>query len=208
VPQKEIDSARIERDALKQRHAAVSASVNSPETLVAPVSGVISEAHVVAGQVVDAREILFEIIDPVRLAVEALAYDAGLVSTIVGASALADDYATLELKLVGGGRQLREQALPLLFLITKSTAPVPVGQPVKVIVRTTKGVQGAAVARTAVTKVGAGETAVWVHTEAERFVARRVKPLSLDANNAAITDALHAGERVVVDGAGLLSQIR
>jgi hypothetical protein len=208
VPQKEIDSARIERDALKQRHAAVSASVNSPEVLVAPVTGVISEAHVVAGQVVDARDILFEIIDPARLSVEALAYDPGLVPTITGASALADDYATLELKLVGGGRQLREQALPLLFQITKSSAPVPVGQPVKVIVRTAKGVQGAAVARTAVTKVGSGETAVWVHTEAERFVARRVKPVSLDAGNVAIIDALHAGERVVVDGAGLLSQIR
>ena len=35
--------------------------------LRAPVSGVIASASVVAGQVVDARELLFEVIDPTRL---------------------------------------------------------------------------------------------------------------------------------------------
>ena len=38
-----------------------------------PMAGVISAVHVVPGQVVEAREILFEIVDPERLAVEALA---------------------------------------------------------------------------------------------------------------------------------------
>jgi hypothetical protein len=64
------------------------------------------------------------------------------------------------------------------------------------------------VPRAALTRVGAGETAVWVHTEAERFVARRVRHQSLDANNVAISDGLHAGDRVVIQGAGLLSQVR
>ena len=104
--------------------------------------------------------------------------------------------------------QLREQALPLLFRIAKTTAPVAVGQPVKVIVRTAQGIKGAAVLRSALTKVGAGETAVWVHIDAERFVARRVRHQSLDANNVAIAEGLQAGDRVVVEGAGLLSQVR
>jgi hypothetical protein len=64
------------------------------------------------------------------------------------------------------------------------------------------------VPRTALTKVGAGETAVWVHTEAERFVARRIRHQSLDAANVAILDGLHDGDRVVTIGAGLLSQVR
>jgi hypothetical protein len=86
---------------------------------------------------------------------------------------------------------------------------VAVGQPVKVIVRTAHEIKGAARAAAALTKVGAGETAVWVHTEAERFVAAPVRHQSLDAANVAIADGLHEGDRVVtVEGAGLLSQVR
>jgi len=208
VPQKEIEAARIERDALQKRRAFVGASINAAEPLLATATGVISASHhLVAGQVVDAREILFEIVDPTRLAVEALAYDAGIAATLISASALAEQTA-LELKFVGAGRQLREQALPLLFRIATTNAAVAVGQPVKVIVRTTHQTKGAAVPRAALTRVGAGETAVWVHTEAERFVARRVRHQSLDANNVAISDGLREGDRVVIQGAGLLSQVR
>lgn len=208
VPQKEIEAARIEHTALQQRRAYVRASIDSAEQLVAPATGIVSASHhLLAGQVVDAKEVLFEIVDPARLAVEALAYDVGIAKTLVSASALADQTA-LDLKFVGGGQQLREQALPLLFRITNPNAAVAVGQPVKVIVRIDKGVKGATVPRAALTKVGAGETAVWVHTEAERFVARRIRHQSLDAANVAILEGLHDGDRVVTIGAGLLSQVR
>jgi len=171
-------------------------------------AGIISASHhLLAGQVVDAKEVLFEIVDPARLAVEALAYDVGIAKTLVSASALADQTA-LDLKFVGGGQQLREQALPLLFRITNRNAAVAVGQPVKVFARTEQGVKGATAPRTALTQVGAGETAVWVHIEAERFVARRIRHQSLDAANVAILDGLHDGDRVVTVGAGLLSQVR
>jgi hypothetical protein len=208
VPQKEIEAAKIEHAALQKRHAFVNASVNAAEPLSAPVAGVISAAGMVAGQVVEAREILFEIVDPARLSVEALAYDAGLAASISGASALTDNATALDLKFIGGGRQLREQALPLLFGITTRDANVAVGQPVKVMVRTARGIQGAALARQALTKLASGEPAVWVHAEAERFVARKVRVQSLDAAHVAITEGLHDGDRVVTEGAGLLSQVR
>lgn len=208
VPQKEIEAARIEHAALKQRRTFVAASVDSAEPLRAPASGVISASHhLLAGQIVDARETLFEIVDPARLAIEALAYEPEIVGTLKSASALAGDTA-LELSFVGGGRQLREQALPLLFRIVKPEASVAVGQPVKVVVRTARGIKGQAVPRQAMTKVGAGETAVWVHVEPERFVARKVRFQPLDAAHVAVIDGLHDGDRVVVDGASLLSQVR
>lgn len=208
VPQKEIDAARIEHGALQKRRAFVAASIDSAEPLLAPGAGVISASHhLVAGQVVDAREVLFEIVDPEHLAVEALAYDPGIGASLIAASALAEQTA-LELKYVGGGRQLREQALPLLFRIVSANSMVAVGQPVKVIVRTAHELKGASVPRSALTKVGAGETALWVHTEAERFVVRRVRHQALDAANVAIVDGLREGDRVVIEGAGLLSQVR
>lgn len=208
VPQKEIEAARIELAALKKRRAFVNASVNAAEPLLAPVSGIISASSVVAGQVVEAREILFEIIDPARLAVEALAYDAALASTISGASALADKATPLELKFIGGGRQMREQALPLLFAISTAKAPVAVGQPVQVMLRTAQNLQGFAVPRSALGKNAAGDSVLWVHVAAERFVARKVRAQALDAGQWAILDGLHDGDRVVVEGAGLLAQVR
>lgn len=207
VPQKEIEAVKIEHAALQKRLGFVAASVNTALPLIAPVSGIISTSHVVAGQVVDTKELLFEIVDPARLAVEALAYDVNLASTITGASATAGEM-TLDLKFMGGGRQLREQALPLLFAITSRDAPVAVGQPVKLIVRTTHRTTGAALSRQAVTKTGTGDAMVWVQSGADRFTARRVRIKPLDAANVAITEGLKDEERVVVEGANLLSQVR
>lgn len=208
VPQKEVEAARIEREALRKRRNFVAASIDGAVPLRAPVSGVLSASHhLLAGQIVDAREVLFEIVDPARLAVEALAYDPGIASTLRSTSAKAGD-AALELRFVGGGRQLREQALPLLFRIVNPGAALAVGQPVKVVVRTQRGIKGAAVPVQSITKLGSGETAVWVHAEPERFVARKIRTQPLDAANIAVVDGLHDGDRVVTDGASLLSQVR
>ncbi|MFP5410236.1 MAG: efflux RND transporter periplasmic adaptor subunit [Gammaproteobacteria bacterium] len=208
VPQKDVDTARDERDALRKRRAAVAASVGAAEALRAPVSGIVGATHVVAGQVVEAREVLFEIVDPARLAVEALAYDATLAGTIGAASATLPDGRVLPLTFLGGGRVLREQALPLLFRIAVPDAPVAVGQPLAVIVQTRGTGPGVALRAAALVKNRAGATAVWVRDGAERFVLRAVEARPLDAATAVVTRGLAAGERVVTEGATLLTQVR
>ena len=52
----------------------------------APVDGVIASAHAVVGQVLDAREQVFEVVDPARLRIEALAYDPAQAQDVAGAS--------------------------------------------------------------------------------------------------------------------------
>lgn len=207
IPQKEIEAARFEAEALKKRRAAVGASVGAAEALRAPVSGTIAAANVVAGQVVESKEVLFEVVDPARLAVEALAYDPALADGIGEASAQLPGGA-LKLQYVGGGRLLREQAMPLLFRVVAQDAPVAVGQPLKVIAKTSRKTRGAAVPMAALVKVSAGETAIWVRDGAERFVLRKVRVQSLDATSVAVTSGLASGERVVTDGASLLAQVR
>lgn len=207
LPQSAIEAARLELKALKRRRAAVGASINLPEPLVAPASGVISAANAVVGQVVEAKEILFEVVDPTRLAIEALAYDPALAAGIVSASAAVAG-GSLELQFVGGGRQLREQALPLLFRVKSANAAMAVGQPLKVVARTSRTSKGAPVPQAALVKTGAGETAVWIHADAERFVLRKVGQHPADAATITLTSGVAQGERVVTEGAGLLSQVR
>lgn len=207
VPQKEIDAARAEAVSLKARKAAVAGSFQR-EALRAPVSGLISLANVVAGQVVEAKEILFEVIDPSRLRVEAVAYDSALAGQIAGATGMTERKQPLALTFIGLSYQLREQALPMQFDVTPPLPVLSVGQPVTVFVQTRKTRQGIPVPQGSVMKNAGGEVVVWVHTAAERFVPKKVKVQPLDADTVAVIEGLHDGDRVVTQGAALLSQIR
>jgi membrane fusion protein, heavy metal efflux system len=212
VPQKEIDAARAEAVALRQRVAAVGGSLNATESLLAPVSGVIASVHVVAGQVVDARELLFEIVDPQRLMVEANAFDASLVGQIAAAGASPGGGIGVPLRFVGAGRTLREGALPLVFRTDiakgQDVPALAVGQPVTVIVQTKTQVQGVPVTTAAVVKNPSNQDIVWVHTAAETFEPRPVRWTALDGATVSILDGLQAGDRVVVQGAPLVNQVR
>lgn len=207
VAQSAIEAARLEAAALQRRRDAVAASLGAAEPLKAPVDGVIGSLNVVAGQIVDAREILFEVVDPARLVVEALAYDlAGSADLGRASSSLGGE--RIELEFLGAARQLREEALPLLFRVVSGGAALAVGQPLKVLAQTRRTVQGAAVPHAALVKIGDGSTAVWLHESAERFVLRTVETVPLDAERVAVVRGLKAGDRVVTDGASLLSQVR
>lgn len=207
VPQSAIEVTRIEWESLKQRRQAVAAGLQTSEVLVAPVTGTVSAVRAMIGQVVDAKDVLFEVVDPSRLGVEALAYDASVLNGLANASAVTPG-GSLELQYLGGGQQLREQAIPLLFRVKTTKNPVAIGQPVRVIAQTAQKIQGAAVALAALVKGGVNQASVWVHTAPERFVLRPVKLQALDATRVVVTSGLASGDRVVVEGAGLLAQVK
>ena len=211
VPQKEIESARYELQSLTERLSAVGASLSSTESLIAPASGVIASVNAVPGQVVDAREVLFEIVDTNQLRVEALAYDAQLVSNIAHANASTSTGVAINLSLIGAGRLLREQAIPVQFKIqvdSGKAVQLSVGQPVKVVVQTNSTIIGVPIPAAAVVKNASNQDTVWVHGEPENFIAKVVHFVALDGANVTVTDGLKAGDRVVVQGASLLNQVR
>ncbi len=207
VPEKDIEAARLERDALSARGAAVLRGLTTTQALIAPVSGVVAASSVVIGQVVDAKDVLFEFVDPARLVVEALAYDAALTSGLGKASAAVPG-GTLELVFLGGGRQLREQALILMFRVTKPDAPLAIGQALKVTALTDQTINGVALPLSAVNRNATGESFVWLHKDAEQFVQQVVQTRPLDARSVVVTSGLKDKDRVVSQGASLLAQIR
>ena len=214
VPAKEIEAAKSEARTLEQRLAAVGAGVSATETLTAPISGVIAATHVMLGQVVDARELLFEIIDPTRLKIEASAFDAALLSSMAteagAASASPAAGINIPLEFSGAGRTLREGAIPLQFRAVAGlqSAPLAVGQPVKVLIQTKERVKGFAFPAGAIVKNQSNLDTVWVHTGAEQFEARSVSQIALDGATVSITSGLKAGDRVVTQGAPLVNQVR
>lgn len=208
VPQKEMDRVRAELRGLAERKAALSGALNRKEALRAPVGGVISAVNVAVGQVVEAREILFEIINPEKLWVEAIAYDPALPAQIATASAVGADGQKFGLTYLGSGGQLREHALPLQFRALPPLPTLNVAQPVRVVVETRRRQRAVAVPQAAIVKNTGSDTFVWLHVSAERFAPRRVYTQALDAARVALPEGVQAGERVVTVGAALLNQVR
>jgi hypothetical protein len=208
VPRKDIEAAEAELASLAARAGAVRTGLVGKETLAAPVSGSIASSHSVAGQVVDARELVYEIVDPNRLAVEALTFDSELGADVAGAT-LAIGSQRVPLQFLGAGRTLREQALPLSFKAQGSAlSKLAVGQPVTVFVQTRSKVEGITVPAASLMKNPSNQTIVWLKTAPERFEPRVVTVAPLDGVNVAVTAGLKAGDRVVTQGATLINQIR
>jgi len=206
VPAKDIDAARTELAATLGRERAVANAVHGREEIVASASGVIASAHVLNGQIVEARDQLFDIVDPDRMMVEAQLTDPRLAGSIVGARLA--ELPGVELALVGLSRSLRDGALPVTFRAKGKALPLAVGQPVTVIARLKSNVRGVALPAEALARNPANQTIVWIKSGAQRFIAQPVEAKPLDASTVVVTKGLSGENRVVVVGASLINQIR
>jgi len=208
VPRKDIEALESEIQSLTGRITAVGASLVSRDPLVAPVTGVIASSHAVVGQVIEARELVFEVIDPLRLNVEVLAYDPSIAAD-VAAAFLVVGSQRLALTLVGVSRSLREQAQPILFSARGSAlSGLAVGQPVRVTIESARRRQGMRVPASALMKNPSNQTIVWIKSAPERFEPRTVSVEPLDGASVAIVAGLKAGDRIATRGASLINQIR
>jgi len=210
VPRKDIDAARAELQGLAERERGIGSSVHAREAMVAPVTGVIARADAIAGQVVETGHVLFEIVDPAQLMVEATTTDPTLASRL-GAASL-QGVPEARLRLLGAARSLREGVLPITFEAGSADKgkglPLAVGQPVTVIATLRERVKGIRLPAQAVVRNAANEPIVWIKSGAERYIPQPVQYQPLDALSVVVTAGLGVDNRVVVQGAPLIAQIR
>ncbi len=203
-----VEEAELLLRGLERRRAALGQSQIKSEPLLAPVDGVIASAKVMAGQVVAPQDILFEIIDPASLLVEALVFDPAAPQKFDSASAQSQDGATFDLTFIGRSRALRQQSSILHFAIANPPATLNVGMPVTVYAQAGEQVAGLLIPKAALVRGANGEDVVWRHTEPERFIATPVKVAAFDGERVLVQSGLKPGERVVVLGAELINQVR
>lgn len=195
-----------ELEGLRQRRAFLDVSRREAEHLVAPVDGIIADGTPIAGQVAQPNALVFQIIDPARLWVEALSFDA--LAPSGPAMARSADGTTYRLSPRGAGFADRSQAVPLHFAIEGETGGLRAGQFVSVTVATRSERNGIALPRASVVRASNGQSVVYVHTAAEVFEPRAVKVEPLDGGRLLVTAGLTAGQRVVVQAAELIDQVR
>lgn len=206
IPRKEIEAARAEVQSLSGQREAVGRSLQQTHTLIAPASGVIATANVLAGQVVAAGDVLYEVIDPARMLIEASTADASLANRIQGGTLGRSDGGKLD--FIGAGRSLKNGAVPLMFRLTGKAVPLAVGQPVTVVATLADTVKGIALPGEAVVRNASNLPVVWVKSGAQRFIAQPVEARALDAGTVVVVKGLSPENRVVVSGAALINQIR
>ena len=206
VARTQLDDAQAELTGLHDRRAALDRIRREPEPLTAPVDGVIAQASAVAGQMATPGALVFQIVDPDRLFVEALSFDA--LGPAEDASARLPDGRSLALAYRGAGLADRNQAIPVQFAILGDAGGLRLGQFVTVQAATEGARSGLALPRGSVVRGPSGGDVVYEHVGAERFTARPVRVEPLDAGRVLVSDGIGPGRRVVTEGAELLDQVR
>lgn len=209
IPRREVDTAAATVRSLQARIAVFrQAATGSAETVVAPISGIVTGSYAANGQAVQAGDVLLEIIAPDKLQVEAVTYDPTLPANLAAAT-LVNGKQSLPLRYQGNSPQLRQQALPLRFSVAgKNPGGLIAGSPVQVMVQTRETLQGVAVPAQALARNPSNQTVVWVKTAPEQYTPRVVQYQPLDGQRVMLTQGVQGGERIVVHAANLINQIR
>lgn len=209
IPQREIDDTKEEIASLREQKRVLEPKSGERMELKAPVAGIISVATVRAGQVVNARDTLFEIVDPKRLWIEAIGIPGTDDETPVSTATAVDaEGHRIPLTFIGRAPALRNQALPLLFRVDDPHGSLGIGGAIKVLLRHGATVEGIIVPDAAVVRAPNGLPQVWIKVAPERFAPRPVRTAPLDGERVIVTFGLAKGERVVVEAAELINQVR
>jgi RND family efflux transporter MFP subunit len=206
VAQATLDDTRLELEGLRQRRADVDNARREPEPLLAPVDGVIASANAAAGQIADPTSVIFQIVDPKKLWVEATAFEPKALSG--AASARTADGKSFALNYIGSGLADRNQTVPVDFALQSGAEDLRLGEFVTVSAATSETKTGIALPRASVIRRSNGQSVVFEHVRAELFAAREVRVEPLDGDALLVVAGLEPGKRVVTQAASLIDQVR
>ncbi|MSP30106.1 MAG: HlyD family efflux transporter periplasmic adaptor subunit, partial [Acetobacteraceae bacterium] len=206
IARTQLEDTRTELQGLKDRRGFLDKARHEPEELIAPVDGIVAEGTVVAGQIAQSNAVIFHIVDPTRLWVEALSFD--LLPGVQSAVARLNNDRNYPLAFRGAGFAGRNQSIPVQFAVEGNVAGLRAGQFVTVLATTDEEKTGFAVPRAALVRNANGQDVVYEHVSAERFEPRPVRVEPLDGDRVFIVTGLSGGKRLVVQGAELLGQVR
>ncbi|MBI5163903.1 MAG: efflux RND transporter periplasmic adaptor subunit [Magnetospirillum sp.] len=211
VPAKTVESLRIRLDQLRKERTQITGTSLGRELVLAPVDGVVTDVHVVPGEVVTPDKVVVEVVEPGRLRVEAVVHDlmaAEKVSAATASTRLLPDHV-FDLRLLGVSPRLDpvDQGVHVHFAVApEQSHGLRLGMPLDVYLITGAERLRTAVPREAVVEAG-GRQVVFVRTGPESFEARPVKVERVIGPLADVS-GVKAGERIVVQGMDQLKAAR
>lgn len=200
---KDIDDARLDLARLHKEKSQIEGTALGHELLRAPIDGIVTDVHVMPGQVVTPDITVVEVVDPERLRIEAVLYDIALAGKITGGQAMTRQLKdqVFGLALIGSGGRIdaKDQGLHMIFAVTEGARLLKLGMPVDVYAHTGSTSVRVAVPHDAVADAG-GRAVIFVKTAPESFEARPVVVGRRVGEWSEIAQGLKPGERVVIQG--------
>jgi len=208
-----LAEAEATRDALQSQRDLMANSLEDRVALRAQVSGTVLAAPARSGDVVATGQTLFQLADPTRLRLAVLGFDPTLGGRLRAAQIRLGNGPALQLTYRGVEPLPDAPGWRLLFdAVTQSSASggdgaaLSPGQLVEVQAQATT--TDTAVPSGACAIDADGAAVVWVHRAPERFAPLRLKSCTSGLALDPAGTQLAAGDRLVTNGAGLLSQYR
>lgn len=171
----------------------------------APISGVVTEAHVSVGEQVEMADKLFRIVNLDPLYVEADVYETDLPAlthagrAILTTRAYRGETFAGDLVNVGGIVDETTRTTKVIFSVSNPDGRLKAGMFAEASIDVGAPTETLTVPKAAVIEAG-GKRLVYVHTQPEAFVAREVSIAQTDGEDVAVRSGVAEGERVVVTG--------
>ncbi|KZN67265.1 efflux RND transporter periplasmic adaptor subunit [Pseudoalteromonas luteoviolacea] len=203
-----LEQLETELLSLRQQAGALQTGLEKPEVLIAPISGLLINHGVSKGQWVEAGETLFEIISPDQRLIEASTNDTSLSSKLI--SAKVNAHPNISLNYIGHSPLLVNGLVHLNFELQNGSENhhLMINQNLSIQVQVNETLKGIVLPENAVVQNQNNLPQVWIKLSAERFLPQLVKYERLQPGLVLITQGLGADNRVVIEGASLLNQVR
>lgn len=200
APRVKLEDAKTNLERAKKQKQQILTTGLGREFIRAPIAGIVSDAHVLPGQVIQPGHPVIEIINPSSLRIEAYTYDYGLANQIKEAFLRSpEDFSQLfALTLIGLSPRVGEndQARHILFNLKETSPPLMIGMFVDVIVSLPSTNKKISIPKKALLKTGQNYS-VFILEEPELVVARLVQVGVFFDDQVEILEGLKLDERVV-----------
>lgn len=203
-----LEQLKTKLDSLIQTEEVLQVSLEKPEPLIAPISGVLINHGVSVGQWVVAGTTLFEIVADDKRLINAVSAKTELLGKL--STAYIHDREDVLLTYEGFSPRLSSGLISHQFVLESQESPVQllVGQPIEILAEVDEPLTGIILPASSVVNDANNLPVVWIKCTAERFIPQQVQFEKLSAKRVIVTNGLGSDNRVVVDGASLLNQIR
>lgn len=225
--EREFQEAEVALATAKARHAAAaslrstyaakpSGDVSSPSAisaleLRAPIAGVVTMASAGLGEPVSADQIVFTILNPATVWIEARVPELAAARLGSANDALCelpgDETQFISINTEGGrlifaGLEVDavNRTAPMIYELTNTNARLRIGQAVRLHIETARSENAVAVPDSAIVEEG-GQPIAFVQVSGETFEKRELKLGIRDGNFVQVLDGVKEGERVVTKGA-------
>lgn len=197
---KKLEDAKIDLESAKKRKQQILTTGLGREVIRAPIAGILSDSHLLPGQIVQPGQPIAEIVDPTSFQIEAYTYDYALTNQIKEASLRSslepEKVYPLILKGLSPKVGENDQARHILFSIKETAPALMIGEFVDVMISLPSTFKKKVIPQTALFKNGKNYN-VFILTEPELILSRPIQVGIFFEDKVEILEGLKAGERII-----------